>query len=511
MRRTVLACVLLTLAVPLVAQMPPRLGTISFPTSASGAAQRRFEDGVLYMHSFEYTAAARAFREAQQMAPGFAMAYWGEAMTSNHPLWNERNRAAATAVLARLAPTADARAALAPTERERRWLAAAEALWADGPKPQRDTAYAAMMDALARDYPDDVEAGSFNALALMGLSQATRNVPTYMRAAGILEDLYGAHPEHPGVLHYLIHAYDDPTHAPLGLRAARAYSSVAPDAAHAQHMTTHIFLALGMWDETVSQNVIAARVAGGPDRPGHYTSWLLYGLLQQGRLDSARAFLGRLRAGTSASSPRQRWELLAERAHYLVNSERWADDAANWPLDAAGVGETGTAMDAYALGFAALRRGDRAAARAQAARMPHAGSSNTAEAPGIAPAVLGMLMDAALLFDAGSHDSAVALARAAARMEEAVPFEFGPPDVVKPAHELAGEMLLAVGRPADAQREFQAALALAPGRSLSLRGLARAAAEAGDSTVARAAREQLRRNRHAADAVPLPGAGAAAR
>jgi hypothetical protein len=325
-----------------------------------------------------------------------------------------------------------------------------------------------------------------------------------MRAAGILEGLYRDHPEHPGVVHYLIHAYDDPTHAPLGLRAARAYSLVAPDAAHAQHMTTHIFVALGMWDETVSQNVIAARVAGGPDRPGHYTSWLLYGMLQQGRLDSARAFLGRLRAGTSASNQRQRWELLAERAYYLVNAERWADDAATWPLDTAGIGQTGIAMDAFALGFAALRRGDRGTARAQAARLPRGGTSN---GPGVASSVLGMLMDAALLFDTGARDSAVALARAAARVEEAVPFEYGPPDIVKPAHELAGEMLLTMGRPAEAQGEFQSALALAPGRSLSLRGLARAAAAAGDSTVARAAGEQLRRNWHAADAALLSGAG----
>ena len=497
MRRAVLVCSLFALSSTLAAQSP-RLGTIDFPTSVRGDAQQQFLNGVLYLHSFEYASAAAAFREAQRLEPGFALAYWGEAMTYNHPLWNERDRAAAMTALGRLATTPEARLARAPNERERRWLAAAEALWAEGPKPTRDTAYAAAIGAIAGDYPDDVEARAFYALALMGLSQATRNVPTYMRAAGMLEELYRTHPDHPGVIHYLIHAYDDPTHAPLGLRVARAYSVVAPDAAHAQHMTTHIFLALGMWDETVSQNVIAARVAGGPDRPGHYTSWLLYGLLQQGRFDDARAFLERLRAGTAATSTRQRSELLAERAYYLVNTERYTDDATSWPLDAQTIGETGVAMDAFALGYAALRRGDRAAAHAQAARMPRAAASDPSDTPGIAPAVLGMLMDAALLFDAGQRDSAVALARAAARMEEAVPFEFGPPDVVKPAHELAGEMLLSMGRPADAQRESQAALARAPGRALSLRGLARAAAAAGDSTVARVAQAQLRANWHAA-------------
>jgi len=506
MRRAVLLLSLLALPAPLAAQAP-RLGTIVFPTSAQGDAQRQFLTGVLYLHSFEYPSAARAFRESQRLAPGFAMAYWGEAMTYNHSLWNQRDRAAATAALARLGPTPEARLARAANDRERRWLAAVEALWAEGPKPERDTAYAQAMGALARDYPDDVEAQVFYALSLMGLSGATRNVPTYMRAAGILEGLYRDHPDHPGIVHYLIHAYDDPTHAPLGLRAARAYSTIAPDAAHAQHMTTHIFLALGMWDETVSQNVIAARVAASPDRPGHYTSWLMYGLLQQGRLDSARAFLDRLRAGTSATSQGQRWELMAERAYYLVDSERWSDDATTWTVDTAGVDATGIAIDAFTLGFAALRRGDRAAARAQAARMPRAG------APGgsIAAPVLGQLMDAALLFDTGARDSAVALARAAARLVDDAPFEYGPPDIVKPAHELAGEMLLTMGRPADAQREFQSALALAPGRSLSLRGLASAATATGDSAVARAAQAQLRANWHAADAALLSGTAEAGR
>jgi tetratricopeptide (TPR) repeat protein len=513
MRRTILACALLALAGPLEAQSP-RLGEVAFPTSAGGPAQQRFLDGVRYMHSFEYASAATAFREAQRLQPGFAMAHWGEAMTHNHPLWNDRDRAGAIAVLGRLAPTAAARAALAPTGRERRWLDAVEVLWADGPKPQRDTAYAAAMEALARDYPDDVEARAFHALALMGLSQATRNVPTYMRAAGILEDLYRTNPEHPGVLHYLIHAYDDPVHAPLGLRAARAYSVVVPDAGHAQHMTTHIFLALGMWDETVNQNVIAARVAGGTDRPGHYTGWLLYGLTQQGRHDSARAHLARMRAGMNPASGRQRWEMVAQRAHYLVTTERWDDDAAAWPLDLSGVGSTGTAMDAFALGLAALRRGDRSAARAHAARLPQPGAATSAAetwmSTGVAPRVLGMLMEAALLFDAGQRDSAIALARAAARIEDATPFEFGPPDIVKPSHELAGDLLLATGRPADAQAEFTAGLALAPGRALSLLGLARAATAAGDTAVARRARAQLQAHWHDADA-PLRTRVASAR
>src|SRR6059058_1452540 len=236
----------------------PGLGTITFPTSGPPAAQSAFIRGVLLLHSFEYQDAARAFREAQRIDPRFALAYWAEAMTYTHPLWNEQDANAARAALQRLGPTPQARRAKAPTPRERAYLNAVEILYGDGPKARRDTAYSRAMERLVARFPADREAQVLYAASLLGLSQGVRNVPTYMRAAAIVGRVFRDNPDHPGAAHLLIHCYDDPIHAPLGLAAARAYSKIAPDAAHAQHMTTHIFLALGMWDEVVSQNELAS-------------------------------------------------------------------------------------------------------------------------------------------------------------------------------------------------------------------------------------------------------------
>jgi tetratricopeptide (TPR) repeat protein len=491
----VLAAALLT-AGPLLAQAD-QLGTITFPNSGSKAAQRPFIRGVLLLHSFEYEDAEQSFREAQRLDPGFALAYWGEAMTRTHPVWNEQNVDSARAALARLAPTAEARRAKARTARERGYLDAIEILYGDGPKPKRDTLYSAAMGRLAAAYPNDLEAQSFYALSLLGLSQATRNIPTYMRAGAIAEDVFLKNPRHPGAAHYIIHAFDDPIHAPLGLRAARAYAAIAPGADHARHMTSHIFVALGMWDETVASN----EAASGPDRaawpPGHYTAWLCYGYLQQGRLDEARRLLETTRPNTGGPRRAARLShLLSMRAHYLVNSERWSDSVITWPLERAGTGPVPQAMDAFALGYAALRRGDRATADSLAgalteiAKLPPADDryGGNPQVPGILERSLRGLLLAA----AGRGEEAVALVREASTLEEAQPLEYGPPDVVKPTHELLGELLLAQGRNADAQREFTRALELTPRRTASLRGLVRSARAVGDSAVAEQAAAELR-------------------
>jgi tetratricopeptide (TPR) repeat protein len=474
----------------------PRLGTVDFPTSGSPEAQQHFLIGLLYLHSFEYGPAAAEFRKAQELDPDFAMAYWGEAMTHNHPLWKQRDREAAIAALEQLGPTREARLALAPTERERFYLEAAETLWAEGPKAERDTAYMRAMRRVADAFPDDPDAQAFYALSLLGLSDGVRVIPTYMRAAAIVEEVIDRYPEHPGAAHYMIHSYDDPIHAPLGLRAARAYSAIAPDAAHAQHMTSHIFLALGMWEDVVSQNTIAAGLTGWG--PGHYTAWLGYGLEQQGRYDDARAHLERAFESLGAASrpsPRARSYMLGMRADYLVNTRRWSDPVIAWEVDPASVSPIARAKDAFALGYAALRRGDRPEAERQLARLraivdgvPRASYVGNPDGP----VILALELEASLSLVAGAADAALSVMRNATALEDAMPLEYGPPDVVKPSHELLGEMLLQVGEPAAAALEFRRALELAPLRALALLGLGRAAAEAGeDRTALRAYRDLL--------------------
>jgi tetratricopeptide (TPR) repeat protein len=489
------------LSAPLAAQ---QLGTISFPTSAPAAAQTSFVRGVLFLHSFEYASAATAFRESQQIAPEFALAYWGEAMTYTHPVWNEQDAARARGALVRLGPTPAARRAKAPTAREQLYIDAVEALYGEGSKPRRDTLYANAMERLATTFPEDDEAQSFYALALLGLSQGVRDVPTYMRAGAIAQEVLGRNADHPGGAHYTIHSFDDPIHAPLGLRAARLYSKIAPAAPHAQHMTTHIFVAMGMWDDVVSQNIVAAGHDHDQWQAGHYTAWLEYGYAQQGRMDEARRHLETVRANYHRAARRgEDPSLLSMRAQYLINSERWTDSIASWQLEAPGAGFVALAMDAFASAYAAIKSGNRTRAeqfhaelvkRGAGASVDDAYSSNQS-----VPGILDRQVRALLMLEDGKRNEALSLLREAARLEDAIPLEFGPPDVVKPTHELIGEVLLGFGQAAEAQREFVRALALAPGRARSLLGLGRAALAAGDSVVARKTLTDLKRAWHSAD------------
>ncbi len=500
-------------AAALLSAQTPRLGTIDFPTSGAPAAQTQFIRGVLLLHSFEYQDAARAFREAQRLDSALALAYWGEALSYTHPLWNEQDLNAARAALQRLGPTAAARRAQAPTLREQAYLDAVEILYGEGSKAERDTAYSTAMGRLVKRFPADREAKVFYALSLLGLNQGVRDVPTYLRAAAIVEPVFRENPNHPGAAHLLIHCYDDPSHAVLGLRAARAYSKIAPDAAHAQHMTTHIFVALGMWDEVVSQNEIASGHDHAAWTPHHYTEWLGYGYLQQGRYREALQHLELMYRNVNQA--RRGRPVLAEmRAAYVVNTERWDSPCLQWSIDLTGVRARDAAVDVFVAGLSALKRGDRRGAERGLAELAVVNRSRAPAVPGQerdqVPDILLKELEALLRQANGAATDAIALMREATALEDAMPVEYGPPPDVKPAHELFGEMLLQAGRPQEAQQEFARALALAPKRALSLLGLGRAAAAAGDRATATRAYSELREIWHGADP-SLPGLADATR
>ena len=487
----------------LAPQVPaPRLGSISFPTSGSPAAHEAFVTGVLFLHSFQYESAEREFRRAEVLEPGFALAYWGEAMTYNHGVWNEQDSASARAALQRLAATPEARRAMAPTPREQRYLEAVEALYGAGSKPRRDTLYAAVMERLVREAPTDLEAKAFYALALLGLNQGVRDTVTYLRAAGYADTVFRANPTHPGGAHYLIHSFDDPIHAARGLEAARAYSHIAPDAAHAQHMTTHIFLALGMWDDVVSQNRIAVGLTA--PMPGHYSSWLVYGLIQQGRYEAARDLIETLRKNVAGGGTRNGYTALVEmRSHYLLHAENWRNHVFEYRIDYDKMTTLGNVIDVFTDGAIAYRRRNQDAlstAAAAVARLVDAlrVDVNASDPRAMAARVMARELGGMRLFLGGSREQGVKALREAAAIEDAIPMEFGPPVIVEPSHELLGTMLLEMD-PVAAQLEFEKALSLAPGRSRSLIGLARAAVATGDKPTALRAIAQLNRNWHAAD------------
>src|SRR5579872_4250903 len=214
------------------------LGTISFPTSGAAAAQASFIEGVKDLHSFEFDEAAEAFHKAQQIDPAFALAYWGEAMSYNHPLWAQQDQPAAKKALERLAPTLDGRLSKAPAEKEKAYLEAVNQLfYAPGDKLARDNAYSDAMAHMYERWPSDHEVSIFYALSLLGtVRPQDKGFRRQALAASIAIKVFQDNPQHPGAAHFIIHAFDDPDHAILALPAARAYAKIAPSAAHALHM-----------------------------------------------------------------------------------------------------------------------------------------------------------------------------------------------------------------------------------------------------------------------------------
>ena len=495
----------------MVQAQTPDLGETTFPNSGAAEAQEPFLRGLLLLHSFEYEDAREAFQEARRIDPDFAMAAWGEAMSHNHPVWFSQETEAARDALKRLAPTLDGRLTKAPTDREKDYLRVADVLFfGDGDKDTRDLAFAEAMRRLYEQYPDDLDAAAFYALSLLGTSHGGRDFRIYMQAAAVVEEVFARNPNHPGAAHYLIHSYDDPIHAPVGLRAARVYAKIAPAAAHALHMPSHIFVAMGMWDVVVASNedswaAADARVErkglGVNQRGFHALWWLCYGYLQQGRFHDAKKMLDIIEEDERRSdgSGRTRYHLAVMRAAYLIGAEQWDGDAVAIDLDPSVLGLETAAIHLFATGMAAVKSGDEEKARKTLATLMDRVAEGK-EGSGLqAATVMQHELKALLLMDEGKPDDALALMQKAAEIEDAMRFDFGPPSPVKPAHELYGEMLLDLDRAAEAQEQFRLALDRTPRRALALLGLARAATRSGDAATARHAYDTLRQIWHRAD------------
>jgi tetratricopeptide (TPR) repeat protein len=492
------------------------LGSVDFPTSGSAEARAHFVQGVLLLHSFEYDDAQEAFAAAREVEPDFAMAYWGEAMTHNHPLWEQQDLEAAQEVLNRLGPTPEDRLAKAPTEREKDYLRALDVLYGDGTKLARDIAYQQAMVRLAERYPDDLEAAAFSALATLGTSHDQRDYRIYMRAASIAEAVFARNPNHPGAAHYLVHSFDDPVHAPLGLPAARAYAKIAPAATHALHMPSHIFTALGMWDDVVASNVdsweasdarVKRKKLSVDQRSYHALLWLEYGYLQQGRYREAREQLSTIEADTEATgSKTTRRHLVAVLAHYRIGTRQWDGDSIE--VDTTDLALSSLAIDLFTRGFSAVKTGDVAAARPLQAELNKLLDGKGAKAHEKRPLssdvrealVLARELEAAIDLADGRASRAVETLNMATEIEDSLALSYGPPNPVKPAHEYFGEVFLDLKRPEEAAEEFKKALDRAPKRALSLLGLARAQAATGDDAGARLTYEELGRVWDQADA-----------
>jgi tetratricopeptide (TPR) repeat protein len=417
-------------------------------------------------------------------------------------------------VLARLAPTSAARLALAKTDRERAYGAAIEAFYAETTLDARSRAFADSMRHLTARYPKDLEAAAFASLAIQMADPRGVNSE---EAIVLAERVVRESPNHPGAVHYLIHATDAPAYAARGLAAARAYAKVAPESEHAQHMPSHIFLQLGLWDEAAasderawkaSRDWVKRRGASGADLDFHNLQWLQYMYLQQGRYALARSIIDTARAvlaGLDLSAPEH------VDAQYVISTLafQYAAEAWDWramkgitepPMPGPSTSWRGQmfAMTAtYRGGFAAAIVGDTASASRVAARFRALDDSVRPRRPTFS-AVGAREIEAVIAMKRGDVEGAIKLLQEASAMEDK--FQFAGPPMILIAHELLGDALVAAKRPAEAEVAYEQELKLTPNRSGALLGLARARAARSDSTGAAEAARRLLANWHGADA-----------
>jgi len=514
-----------------------QLGNVHFETSGSAPAQAHFLRGLAALHSFWYEEALEAFRESTKVDPDFMMGYWGEAMAQNHPLWSEQDTAAARDVLAKMKDLPKL------TARERAYMAAVKLLYGEGDKRARDAAYSAAMEKIYREFPDDLDAAAFYSLSLLGLARPDeKSYRLQARAGAIALDVYQKNPNHPGAAHYIIHAFDDPEHAILALPAARRYASIAPEAHHARHMPSHIFLQLGMWPEAATSNESAWEASDAwmkrknlslSVRDYHSLHWLLYVYLQQGRYAKAEELLTLMKKTMSESSYDNKLRpgyyetsYANMAAAFVVETERWTMAPKLFPLTGPGAQIAAVAapapppmgshgghggMPEPAGNGSMLVRPNRtqslpffirgiASAETNAADVQEGlGGLKTAGGPAGMSQIRELEIEAVTASMKQDHPKAIELMKQATMLEEALGPPSGPPGLIKPSHELYGELLLRAGKPQAAAEMFQVALLRQPNRARSLLGAARAAKQSGNQQSARAFYEQLLKQWQQAD------------
>jgi tetratricopeptide (TPR) repeat protein len=434
------------------------------------------------------------------------MAYWGEAMTYNHSIWQEQDFEKGNATLQKLGKTSEERIAKAKTDLEKEFVKAIEVLYGAGTKATRDRAYADYMGSLYERYPDNHEVASFYALALIGSVTVGRNDEIYQKSAQVSEKILKENPNHPGALHYYIHANDDPYHASQAVKVADEYSLVAPDAAHALHMPTHIYLALGMWDQVVSSNENSwqasvnrkERKKLGNDALGYHSyHWLEYAYLQQGRVDDARETLeNMMKYRSELSSGRARTHEIFFKSTYLVETNEWGSSFASHQTETTGLNVLTRSIENYVKGMKAYSDKNKDSLEAaieeiekdrqtESVKISDAGIAlcggggatreNATELDINLSKVIELELRAMNAWMQNDFKTTEKWLQDASKLEESVSYSYGPPAVVKPSHELYGEFLISQDRAKEALPLFDKALQLAPKRVLALRGKLKAA------------------------------------
>jgi hypothetical protein len=481
------------------------LGTVNFPTSCNAAAQAIMSRGAALLHSFGYEEARITFLDAAKADPECSMAHWGVARSWYHPIW-----APPSAEELKKGSAALALANNAKTERERGYIQALSVFYQDWEKVDHATRAKAYEQALAKvseRYPDDDEAAIFHALQLVAVGYLDPTDKSYQwqkKGAEILNRLLPRHRNHPGIAHYIIHSLDYPSTAELGLQAARAYAKIAPESSHAQHMPSHIFTRLGLWDDSIESNVAAARSAvaqaqrlhggGGAFDQLHAIDYLVYAYLQEAKDKSAEKLLADLRKISKLDENQ-----FAAAYAFAAAPARWALERHDWKAAAALEIEPGwfpwdrfrnvQALAYYGKAIGAARAGDAAAARRWVGEIAAIRKTLPVTRDYDWGGSIGAQWEAASALAAyaeGKKDEALQQLRTAADHEDAVDKHPVTPGALLPIREMLADLLLESGAAKEALKEYQAVLKTAPRRFNATAGAAEAAGKAGDAAQARA-------------------------
>ena len=484
-----------------------RLGSVKFATSCSAAVQPQFDRAVALMHSFQFGQAIDGFHAVLAADPTCAMAYWGIALSNwSNPFAGFKSPAQ---LKLGLEAVTKARAAAPKTKRERDYVEAVAQLYVDDPHVDQDArllAYETAMERVARDNPQDSEASIFYALALAAAADpADKTYAKQLKAGAILERLFVQYPDHPGLAHYIIHAYDNPALASRAAEAARRYGKIAPSTPHALHMPSHTFTRIGDWQASIDTNLAsaaAARAAGQPADELHASDYLVYAYLQTGQDNAAKRLVDTsalvfshfdpANAKGAAPASAAFFARAAIPARYALERRDWAGAAKLEPVPSKF--PYADAITWFARGLGAAHLGDAASARAAIASLDRihetlAEMDETYWANQID--IQRRAVAATLALAEGNVTEALAGMRAAADLEDKSELSSVTPGPLMPAREMLGEMLLGLKRPADAFKEFEASLIKQPNRFWSFVGAAEAATAAGDAPAARAYFQKL--------------------
>jgi hypothetical protein len=484
---------------------PTVKGEVNFPISCGPESQKAFNQAVWTLHSFWYPEALKAFSGITKSEPGCAMGHWGVAMSNWYPLWFPPTPAMLKAGSEAVEKAMEA----APkSEREKDYIAAIGTFFRDSDKADHRTravAYEKAMEQLYLRYPDDREAGVFYALALNAAALPTdKTYANQRKAADILDKVWKEQPEHPGVVHYLIHSDDSPKFAEAGLDAAICYSKIAPQVPHALHMPSHIFTRLGLWGQSIESNR-AAHVAArkyieqslGPDsfdsETVHTMDYMVYAYLQRAQDAKAKAVLDELTGYRKSAAPNlpTAYAVAAIPVRYALERRDWpaaaelTPPAIGFPLERFPWAE---AMVSFGRALGKANTGDKAGAEAEIARLQSLREKlvEAKDAYWADQVEVQRLGAAGILAHAqGDNAKAVELVRAAADLDATMDKHPATPAAVLPPRELLADLLLGLHDPAAARAEYEQSLRNEPNRFRSLLGKARAAKAAGDTASSR--------------------------